>query len=195
MNAELDRPSSWNGWKILLYCLLLFSILIVLPASADVIVYSQSFESNDGGYSHTGTLDQWQWGVPISGPGSAHTGVNVWATNLAGNVPSNSDSYLTSPAIAVPAISGTQIARVRFWGWIAVDEMLDRGEFQVSKDGVNWVTKSELFHTMQGTWTGPGSTCRIMRGETSTCDSNFTQMVQMHSRSPFITWPDCTSTM
>ncbi|MCJ7742930.1 MAG: immune inhibitor A, partial [Methanoregula sp.] len=138
---------------LILSFLVICCAMLVMPVSADTIEYSQGFEANDGGYTHTGTLDQWEWGAPVFGPGSAHTGVNVWGTNLDGDVPLNSDSYLTSPAIAIPTLTGNQIARVRFWGWIAVDEMLDRGEFQVSSDGVNWETKSELFHTMQGTWT------------------------------------------
>jgi hypothetical protein len=91
--------------------------------------------------------------VPTSGPGSAHSGSKLWATNLAGNVPMGTDSYLTSPAIPIPTIGANEIVRVRFYGWIEIDEMYDRGEFQVSSNGINWVTKSEFFHKMQGGWT------------------------------------------
>lgn len=141
-------------WKVIPFILLVLSIFTVMPAMADIIVYSHGFEADDGGYTHTGTLDQWEWGTPAfaAGPVSAHSGLRVWGTNLDGNVPYSSDSYLTSPGIAIPAVTSDQIIRVRFWAWIAVDEMLDRGEFQVSSDGISWETKSELFHVMQGDW-------------------------------------------
>ncbi|HUU54640.1 MAG TPA: hypothetical protein VMY87_06955 [Armatimonadota bacterium] len=129
------------------------TMFVAAPAGAEVVVYSEGFEASDGGYTHTGTLDQWAWGSPTSEPGAAHSGAKCWATNLTGDVPSNSDSYLTSGAIAVPALAADEVARVRFWAWIAVDEMLDRGEFQTSSDGITWATKAELFHRMMGDWT------------------------------------------
>jgi len=116
------------------------------------IVYSEGFELNGGSYTHTGSNDQWQWGSPTSGPLSAHQGSKCWATNLDGNVPMGSDSYLTSPAISIPVLDPNEIARVRFFGWIEIDEMFDRGEFQVSANGV-WETKAEFFYIMQGDWT------------------------------------------
>ena len=123
------------------------------PAQAQVIVYSQGFETDDGGYTHTGTLDQWEWGTPTAGPGAANSGSKCWGTDLDGEIPQNSDSYLTSLAIPIPALGADEIARVRFYAWIAVDEMNDRGEFQVSADGSTWETKAELLHTMLGGWT------------------------------------------
>jgi hypothetical protein len=64
-----------------------------------------------------------------------------------------SDSYLTSSAISIPALEPNEICRVRFFGWIQIDEMFDRGEFQVSSDGSSWETKAEFFYIMLGTWT------------------------------------------
>lgn len=153
MSALPNGPFRLKSRNILLFGIIVLSLFMMLPAGADTIVYSEGFEASDGGYTASGYLNQWQWGTPTFGPASAHSGVKVWGTNLAGEVPSGSDSYLTSPAIAIPAISSDQIVRVRFWGWIAVDEMLDRGEFQVSNDNINWITKCELFHTMSGDWT------------------------------------------
>jgi hypothetical protein len=123
---------------------------------AETVVYSEGFETGDGGYTHMGANDTWQWGTPFSsftrGPASAHSGVKCWGTNLSGDVPYNSEAYLTSPSISLPALGANQVMRVRFFGWIAIDYMFDRGEFQVSKDGVNWETKAELFCIMQGGW-------------------------------------------
>jgi len=131
-----------------------WSLFMTAPALADVVLYSDGFETTGGGYTHSGTSDQWEWGTPTFGPGGAHQGAKCWGTNLDGNVPYNCNCVLTSPPIAVPALGANQIARVRFYSWIAVDEMYDRGEFLVSGDGVTWETKSEFLHTMSGGWTG-----------------------------------------
>ncbi len=148
------KKSIWELKDILLILVVLFTIGITPAMAAETIIYSEGFESYDGGYTHSGTKDQWQWGTPTYalGPASANSGTKVWGTNLAGEVPSNSDSYLTSPKITIPALGPNQIARVRFFAWIAVDYMQDRGEFQVSKDGTNWETKAELIYKMSGNW-------------------------------------------
>lgn len=142
-----------RGLPAVLAVAALACVLCGVPASAEVVVYSEGFEATEAGYTHSGTQDQWEWGTPTFGAPGAHAGVKCWGTNLDGNVPLNSDSYLTSPAIPIPVLAPGQVARVRFFAWIAVDEMYDRGEFQVSSNGVNWETKAELFHTMQGVWT------------------------------------------
>ncbi|CAJ37319.1 fibronectin type III domain-containing protein [Methanocella arvoryzae] len=147
------------GWKKLVLILLVAVAftLLAAPACAETIVYSEGFEDSDGGYLHSGTSDQWQWGTPVApnGPGGAHQGSGCWGTAITtGSVPKNSNSYLTSPAISIPALTADETARVRFYAWIFIDEMLDRGEFQVSADGTTWVTKSQFFNRMSGEWTG-----------------------------------------
>jgi hypothetical protein len=142
--------------KSLIACLILMGIFaLTAQLNAETVVYSQGFETDDGGYSHTGILDSWQWGTPspsfLPGP-AAHSGLKCWGTNLMGEAPANSDAYASSPPIALPSLSNNQVMRIRFFGWIAVDFMFDRGEFQISKDGNNWETKAELFCTMQGGW-------------------------------------------
>jgi len=125
--------------------------------ASETVVYSQGFESNSGSYTHTGVFDTWQWGTPSAssayGPKAAHSGTKCWGTMLCDTVPFSANAYLTSPRILLPALGANQVMRVRFFAWIAVDLMSDRGEFQVSSDsGVTWETKAELFCTMQGGW-------------------------------------------
>jgi hypothetical protein len=140
---------------------LMFTGLVYLLALAnsyatETVIYSEGFENNNGGFTHIGTFDTWEWGIPstsfTSGPVSAHSGSKCWGTDLDNTVPFNSNAYLTSPAITLPAIGSDSVLRVRFFGWIAIDLMADRGEFQVSSDGVNWETKAELLCVMQGGW-------------------------------------------
>lgn len=115
-------------------------------AGAAEVVYSEGFEGDDGGYTSTG---QWQWGTPSAADGPAsHGGARCWGTNLSGDVAANTDTYLISPALALRSLGADEVARVRFFAWIAVDEMYDRGEFQVRQAGGAWETKAELFHVM-----------------------------------------------
>ncbi|MFW9969726.1 MAG: PKD domain-containing protein [Candidatus Odinarchaeota archaeon] len=139
----------------LLGTLLFFLVPTAKADEGEVVVYSEGFESDDGGYTHTGDFNLWQWGTPTWGPGSAHSGSKCWATSLNEDVPRYVDmnEYLTSPAIPVPALGPNEITRIRFFGWIQIDEMFDRGEFQVSATGSNWETKAEFFYIMQGCWT------------------------------------------
>jgi subtilisin family serine protease len=55
------------------------------PGYKPQYVYFEDFENDDGGYTIDGGFTSWAWGTPTSGPGSAHSGSSVWATNLSGN--------------------------------------------------------------------------------------------------------------
>lgn len=134
-----------------LWCLFFISTI----HAAETVVYSEGFESGDGGYTHTGTLDVWEWGTPSPGftlGPDAHSGSNCWGSDLDDNVQYESNAYLTSPPIMLPPLGPNHVMRVRFFGWIAVDFMADRGQFQVSSDAVSWETKADLLLTMQGGW-------------------------------------------
>ncbi|MCA0238368.1 MAG: immune inhibitor A, partial [Bacteroidetes bacterium] len=76
-------------------------------------LYSQNFEANDGGYTHSGTADEWAWGTPNT-PGTttanpvaafttANSGVNCWKTDLFGTYNASSNQLLESPNITIPA--------------------------------------------------------------------------------------------
>ena len=65
-------------------------VLQIDPASCTAPGYARSyacretFDASDGGWTGSGTAS-WAWGKPTSGPGAAHSGTRVWATNLAGD--------------------------------------------------------------------------------------------------------------
>jgi hypothetical protein len=124
--------------------------------ATETVVFSEGFESSNGSFSHTGSFDTWLWGTPSPnspyGPRAAHSGTKCWGTMIHDTVPANSNAYLISPKISLPALGANQVMRVRFFGWIAIDYMFDKGAFEVSPDGVNWENKAELFCTMQGGW-------------------------------------------
>jgi subtilisin family serine protease len=125
------------------------------PGYVPEFTYSESFEGSDGGYTVDGT-STWEWGVPTSGPGSAHSGQNVWATNLEGNYNDNEYGTLTSPDIDLSSIQkaaalpsgggggggiGGPVLIVSWWQYLQTEECCDFGSVDVSRDGgLTWET-------------------------------------------------------
>jgi len=77
------------------------------------VIYSQDFEASNGGYTHSGTVDEWEYGTPntpatsTSPPQAAiigcASGSNCWKTDLDGSYDISSVHDLVSPSIALPA--------------------------------------------------------------------------------------------
>jgi len=69
-------------------------------------VFASDFESDDGGFTHSGTADEWERGLPSYGPlTSCASGSKCWATDLDGTYNSSSDQSLVSPAISLAGFS------------------------------------------------------------------------------------------
>ncbi|NIM19235.1 MAG: S8 family serine peptidase [Candidatus Latescibacteria bacterium] len=100
-----------------------------------VKVFVWDFEMDDGGFTQAG--DVWEWGEPTTGPGSAHSGVNLWATVLDGNYPRLADATLDIPPITLAA--SKPYAILSFWHWYYIETNYDGGNVKVSTDGgTNW---------------------------------------------------------
>jgi hypothetical protein len=94
--------------------------------------YSWDFEAGDGGFSATGP--DWEWGDPTSGPMDAHSGVNVWATKIAGDYSASSNSKLDLPAVVVPSSHAAAI--LKFWQWYRTETgPYDGGNVKLSTNG------------------------------------------------------------
>ncbi len=91
----------------------------------------EDFESDDGGFTHGGSGDDWAWGIPTTGPRRGHSGRRLWATNLHGNYKNNAGSYIETPAYTLPAVSSLTL---EFWHWMATFGN-DQGRFFLSIDG------------------------------------------------------------
>jgi len=98
-----------------------------------VTMYSESFDTSDGELASTGN---WQWGVPTSGPGSAHSSPNLWATVLAGNYSHSSDSRLETPELLLPP--GLADPILTFWHWYDFESGYDGGNVKISVAGGAW---------------------------------------------------------
>jgi uncharacterized membrane protein len=96
-------------------------------------IYTQDFDANNGGYAVSG-FTSWAWGMPTSGPYSAHSGSYVWATNLSGNYSNGEDGYITSPAIDLSSYAGSSF-EISWWQWLSTEEGWDYASVEVSNDG------------------------------------------------------------
>jgi subtilisin family serine protease len=119
--------------------------------------WSENFESGDGGFTifitGTGTTSSWAWGVPARGPGNAHSGSKVWATNLSGNYNNDEYGYLVSPLIDLSANSGQGI-QLSWWQWLQTEPDSDYARVEVSNDGgVTWMKVYTGTGDVDLTWT------------------------------------------
>lgn len=98
--------------------------------------------------------NQWQRGVPLTGPSAAFNGTNCWGTNLSGDISQNSDYALTTPAFVITAPD----ASVRFNQWYDFGYMYNSLDayFEYDINNTGWVQLSyidpSLKHTTNGNW-------------------------------------------
>ncbi|MFE4131103.1 S8 family serine peptidase [Peribacillus sp. YIM B13482] len=110
--------------------------------------YTEDFEEKPTtGWSSFGTNNDWDWGVPSSGPGSASSGQKVYATNLAGNYSNGANMSLQMPPIDVP--EGTSY--LQFKHWYELEKNYDFAHLFISKDGTNWV-QAARFNDKSNSW-------------------------------------------
>jgi subtilisin-like proprotein convertase family protein len=104
------------------------------PNSVQVAVFSTDFEANDGGFTHSGVLDEWEWGLPVFAPViGCNSGSGCWKTDLDNTYEANSSQDLLSPNIDLSSYSGAawitwaqkyQIESATFdHGWIEVRQV------------------------------------------------------------------------
>jgi subtilisin-like proprotein convertase family protein len=88
------------------------------PAPVGILIYNQNFEANNGGYTHTGTADEWEYGTPatpaqtVTSPfiapfNNCASGTNCWKTDLDNTYEFSSSQDLTSPNLNLTQYQGT----------------------------------------------------------------------------------------
>src|SRR5699024_8496647 len=111
----------------------------ILLEDAITVGYSQDFESVPSGWFSFGENDTWEWGEPTSGPESAASGDNVYATNLSGNYDNYMDATLVMPPVELP--EGDSF--LKFKSWHSFEESSsgrawDYGHVVISTDMEEW---------------------------------------------------------
>ncbi|MCD6097768.1 carboxypeptidase regulatory-like domain-containing protein [bacterium] len=86
---------------------------------------------------------EWEWGIPTSGPDTAHSGVNCWATNLSGNYSDGAEAMLETDEYELPA--NATDAKLTFWHWYEFEQggwpsyrRYDGGNVKIQVDGGEW---------------------------------------------------------
>ncbi|KAA0000145.1 MAG: hypothetical protein FE047_02195, partial [Thermoplasmata archaeon] len=97
------------------------------------IIYSENFDTDDGGYTHDGDYDEWEWGEPSYGPDSAHSEPYCWGIDLDNEYENAADESLYSIEISLDGISETPY--LTFWHWYDIESYWDGGNVKISTDG------------------------------------------------------------
>ncbi len=136
----------------------------VFVEDMESVVFSEDFETGGAGWtmgSDAPAVDQWEIGVPTSGPGSAFSGNNVAATNLDGVYTTggiqNTIAWLRSPEIDLRNNSG---ATLRFHEYLDVDELEINEELfhfvtvrVLEADSLNQLAQLAVYNTGISSWT------------------------------------------
>ncbi len=65
-------------------------------------LFTSDFEASDGGFTHSGTADEWERGLPSFAPiTTCHSGTNCWKTDLDSTYNASSTQELVSPPIVL----------------------------------------------------------------------------------------------
>ncbi|UCG92575.1 MAG: hypothetical protein JSV97_02370, partial [candidate division WOR-3 bacterium] len=105
-------------------------------ATSVIFEWIEDFESTNGGFVAEPVTGAWEWGVPTSGPGGAHSGTQVWATILAGEYMNSADWRLTSQDQYVATMDNPLIS---FYHWYDIESYYDGGNVKYSTDGTTWL--------------------------------------------------------
>ncbi|MBT3377581.1 MAG: hypothetical protein HN742_20775 [Lentisphaerae bacterium] len=121
----------------------LSALFLIFGPSAVATVYTQSFDTDNGGFTVSGTTS-WAWGQITSGPGNAYSGSKAWATNPAGDYANGElNGNLSSPEIDL-STNGGQTLLLSWWQFLVTEKGVDEATVAVSKDGgANWETVRE----------------------------------------------------
>ena len=139
--------------------LLNWSITVCEPApvptctgnSLPVVVYSSDFEANDGGFTHSGTADEWERGLPTFAPiTTCNSGTNCWKTDLDNTYNASSTQDLLSPNINLTGLTGPVV-----FSW-AQRYQMENASFDhafVDVQQVGGATPTRLFEWLDATMT------------------------------------------
>jgi C1A family cysteine protease len=110
-------------------------------------VFFDDMEGGDNGWTHGGTLDEWEHGSPQVGsrtdPSSAYSGTKIWGNDLDGNYEDEADNYLVSPVINCKNMEKT---RLWFYRWLAVEKAIYDNAGIYVNDSLVWMNDSTYDH-------------------------------------------------
>lgn len=117
-----------------------------------VEVWSENFEG--GGVDWFADNGVWQVGESTRISASPISGGKLAGTVLNGNYPDNTNSRFISPEIQLPNVdvAAGEVLQLRFWHWFST-WLEDPGVVQISVEGAEWDTVSNVFNWSSNAWT------------------------------------------
>ena len=127
---------------------------LACPANTrPAVVYSSTFDDDDGGFTSSGVENEWEWGLPSAAPLDDCASGNCWKTDLDNTYNASSNQDLTSPALDLSRYVGE--ARV-VW---SQKYQLERADFDHAWFEVRTTDASEVSRLWE--WLGPTMTQNI----------------------------------
>jgi uncharacterized repeat protein (TIGR01451 family) len=135
------------------------------PGFGPQTVYSTNFESGAAGFTHSGTQDEWELGLPatvatttanpVADFNTCASGVNCWKTDLDNTYNANSSQDLVSPAINLAGLSAPVVVS---WSHRYQLENASNDHYTADFRQVGGATPVRVFEWTDGTMTdAPGN--------------------------------------
>ncbi|HVH36788.1 MAG TPA: proprotein convertase P-domain-containing protein, partial [Tahibacter sp.] len=129
------------------------------PGFSAATVYSTDFESGAAGFTHSGTIDEWELGLPataatataspVAAFDSCASGTSCWKTDLDNTYDTNSSQDLVSPAIDLTGFSAPVVVN---WSHRYQMDTATNDHYQVSLQPVGAPASAlRLFEHLDGT--------------------------------------------
>jgi hypothetical protein len=109
-----------------------------LEAEFMVPEFIKDFETDNGMFVSSPATGAWEWGQPTSGPNSAHSGMNVWATNLSGNYPDNANWSLWNMSNIWFEVTDSAKITMAFYHWYYIEAYWDGGNVKIKIGPGSW---------------------------------------------------------
>ena len=135
-----DRVRGTWSWTVLFLSALLiqtaFSPVTLSARGTRALSLLYDLESDDGGFTHGGEGDPWEWGVPgpgttaNPGPGGAADGTKAWGSPLNGTYANGTEAYLEIPPIDTEGLTGLSLTYSCWYDltYTVPDESSETGE-------------------------------------------------------------------
>jgi uncharacterized repeat protein (TIGR01451 family) len=136
------------------------------PGFDPVTVFSTDFESGAAGFTHSGTLDEWELGLPATGTSftTCNSGTNCWKTDLDNTYDASSNQNLLSPAINLAGLSAPVVVT---WAQRYHMESANFDHVAVDLQQVGGATPVRLFDWLDATMNNTVGNPAVTIAETS----------------------------
>jgi uncharacterized repeat protein (TIGR01451 family) len=132
------------------------------PGFTQTTVFSTDFESGAAGFTHSGTQDEWELGLPatlattgnpfpVAAFNTCNSGVNCWKTDLDNTYNANSSQDLLSPNLDLAGLSAPVVVT---WSQRYQMETATFDHLFVDAQQAGGATPVRLFEWLDGTMTG-----------------------------------------